>query len=93
MYNKIEDINENIIFIEVPLLFETDFKNLFDYIILAFTDKITQIERGIKRDNLTKEEIEKRISYQIDMEEKKRMSDYILTKETDCLDIIKILEA
>ena len=67
-----------VVIVDFPLLFELSLSKKFDMIILAFVSRDVQLERIIKRDGLTKEEAERRLSAQIPIEEKKRLSDYIV---------------
>jgi dephospho-CoA kinase len=63
--------------IDIPLYFEKrnyDIKN----VVLVYTPRELQISRGMKRDSLSKEEILKRIDSQIDIEEKRKMSEIVL---------------
>lgn len=72
------EMNRNNLFIaEVPLLFETDFYQLFDYKLLIVADYDIAIERLIKR-GLSEDDAISRIKNQMDVEEKIRKSDYII---------------
>jgi len=70
-----------IIIVDVPLLFELSLNKNFDKIILVYVSRDVQIERAIKRDALLKEEVEKRLKAQINLEKKKLLSDYIINNE------------
>lgn len=67
---------DDIIFLDIPLLFE-EYDNIlkygihFDEIWLVFADRDTQIKRLMKRNDLTKKEAIERIDAQIDMDWKK----------------------
>ena len=54
------------VFFEVPLLFEGEYQNLFDEVIVVLRDKNSRIDSVIKRDGLTAREIENRIKKQFD---------------------------
>lgn len=72
------EMNRNNLFLaEVPLLFETDFYQLFDYKLLIVADYDIAIERLIKR-GLSEDDAISRIKNQMDVEEKIRKSDYII---------------
>ena len=73
----------NICFIEVPLLYETHMENLFDEIIVVYSTKEKQLERLISRNNLSKPEAKKRIECQIPLEEKKMKTDYLINTDKD----------
>ncbi len=77
-----ENKDENIIFISVPLLFETDFYKLFDKILFISADENLRLERLQKRNNLSKEDALLRINAQISQEEKIKKSDYVIENNT-----------
>lgn len=73
----------DIIFLDIPLLFEEydkikEYGIIFDEIWLVYTDRKTQIERIIKRDKISEEDAISRIKSQIDIEEKKHKASEIL---------------
>ncbi len=74
---KEKRLNEYL-FVEIPLLFEAKMEDLFDKIICVTCDRNTQMQRLCLRDNLTKEEAEKRINLQLDLKIKEEKSDYII---------------
>lgn len=53
-------------FFEVPLLFEDGKENLFDEVIVVLRDREKRISEVIKRDNLSMEEVQKRVINQVD---------------------------
>lgn len=74
---------EKVIFLDIPLLFE-EYENIlkyniyFDEIWLVFVDRDIQIDRLMKRNNLTKKEAIDRIDSQISIDKKKEKSDRII---------------
>ena len=58
--------NKGVVFHEVPLLFEGGFQNLYSKIIVIKRDFEKRVESVIKRSNLTRTEVESRISSQVD---------------------------
>ncbi len=77
-----ENKNENVIFISVPLLFETDFYKLFDKILFIAADENIRLERLQKRNNLSKKDALLRINAQIPQEDKIKKSDFIIENNT-----------
>ena len=63
--------------IDIPLFFEKQNYNI-EKSIVVYTSKETQIDRLMKRDSSTKEEALSRINNQMDIEEKKLLSTYII---------------
>lgn len=78
---EINNSNENIIFVEIPLLFEAKLEYLCDEIICVYLPKDIQIERLILRDKITKEYAVNKINSQMSLERKKELSDYIINSE------------
>lgn len=71
------------IFIDIPLLFEVydelkEYNILFNEIWLVYADIDTQIQRIIKRDNISTENAIARINTQMNIEEKKSLASEIL---------------
>lgn len=75
---KIFELDEKIVFVSVPQLFETGFETLFDKIIFVSADENVRLERLMKRNNLAQEEALKRISAQIKEEEKISKCDFVV---------------
>jgi dephospho-CoA kinase len=63
---------------DVPLLIEGNLTQWVEAVILVYTPKEIQLERLMKRNALSKEEAEKRILAQMDIEEKKKYADYMI---------------
>lgn len=75
-YNSLNDGMP--IIIDVPLLFEAGWDKLFPRIILAYAPFEVQLERLIKRDSMDEDTARKNISSQINIEDKKKLSTYII---------------
>lgn len=63
---------------DVPLLIEGNLTQWVEAVILVYTPKEIQLERLMKRNALSREEAEKRILAQMDIEEKKKHADYVI---------------
>ena len=70
--------SDKYIFVSVPLLYEAGFDDIFDKVLFVSVDKELQLERLMKRNNLTKEEALLRISSQIPQDEKILKADYVI---------------
>lgn len=75
--------------VEVPLLFESKMEDIFDKVILVYCNKEEQIKRIMKRNALTKEEALLRINSQMDINEKIKLSDFVIINEGTVDDINK----
>ncbi len=69
---------ERIAFVAVPLLFEAHFENLFDKIILIYADDEIRLKRLMQRSDLTSEQAQSRLDIQMNQDEKKALSDFII---------------
>lgn len=92
IYNKVEDFfsenkNEKVVFVSIPLLFETKQEKTFDKIIFISADKETRLKRLIERNNYTKEYALTRINSQMDEEEKIKKSDFVIYNNSDLKDL------
>ena len=69
---------EAIFFMDIPLLFEQDYVSWFDDAWLVYVDRDVQVERLMKRDQLSKDEAESRLAAQWPLEKKKDLASHIL---------------
>lgn len=92
--NDLLKYNE-IIFLDIPLLVENislkDELNI-DFIWLIYSDKETQIDRIMKRDNIDKELAIKKIEAQMPIDEKIYFSDVVLYNTTSVNDLESSIE-
>lgn len=70
--------SEDAVFVGIPLLFESDMRDIFDKAVLIYTDDFTRKERLILRNNYTPEYAELRMKAQIPQDEKKLLCDDII---------------
>ncbi|MCR5786534.1 MAG: dephospho-CoA kinase [Acholeplasmatales bacterium] len=78
--------DEDIIFIDAPVLFEAHFEALCNLIVCVWVSRPTQIKRLMMRNKMDKEDAIKRIDSQMSVKEKKDKSDILLKS---CLDFNK----
>ena len=85
MRRQIEELRKSYktVFVEVQLLFEAKLEKEFDIIVLVYADKKTQLERVLKRDGRSEGEVQQIINAQMDMTEKRRLSNYIIENNGD----------
>lgn len=69
---------EVVFFMDIPLLFEQDYASWFDETWLVYVDRDVQIERLMKRDQLSKDEAEFRLAAQWPLEKKKDLASHVL---------------
>ncbi len=69
---------EEIFFMDIPLLFEQDYVAWFDETWLVYVDRDVQVERLMKRDQLSQNEAKSRLAAQWPLEEKKDLASHVL---------------
>ena len=69
---------ESIFFMDIPLLFEQDYSSWFNETWLVYVEPDVQMERLMKRDQLSKESAEARLSAQWPLEEKKGLASQVI---------------
>jgi len=67
-----------IVVVEAAILVETGSYKKFDRLIVAVCSLEQQIERAMKRDGLTREEVLARLSRQLPLEDKVKVADYVI---------------
>ncbi len=77
--------------IDIPLFFET--KNYpIKRVVVVYAPKVIQLKRLIKREGLDEVEAKKRISSQMDIEEKKKLATFIIDNSKDLKHLQKEIE-
>ncbi|GHT18996.1 dephospho-CoA kinase [Bacteroidia bacterium] len=82
--------DEDIVFIESAILYESGFNTLVDKVLLISASKETRIWRVMRRDNATREMVIQRIENQTDAEELKQKADIVLYTDDDIPMNVKI---
>lgn len=87
IYKEIKSDNEKIVFVELPLLFELlNTGNLgieIDEKWLVYVNEDTQIQRLMNRNSFTFEEAFDRVKSQMNIEEKRKLADFIIENNKD----------
>lgn len=68
---------------EIQLLFEGEYQDYFDGVISLYVRKQIQLQRLMRRNNLTKKVALERINSQMSMDEKKRRADFVIDNSKD----------
>lgn len=85
----IKENKDELLVMEVPLLFELNLEYLFSKTILIYVDVKMQIERITKRDKKSLEEAKGIINAQMSIDEKIRKADYIIKNDKKIEDLEK----
>lgn len=79
--------------IEAAILIETGRYKTFDRLILTVCDEATQVNRGMKRDGLSAEQVRQRMGRQMPVEEKTLYADYVVNTSGDKGETIRQVQA
>lgn len=63
---------------DVPLLYETKQESLYEGVMVVYVPEEQQIARLMKRNAMPEEEARRRVSLQMDIEEKRRRADWVI---------------
>ena len=66
------------VLVEVPLLFEVQWENLFDTVVVVYADYETCLKRLMGRDGLEKKAAVKELASQMDLSEKTLKADHVI---------------
>ncbi|EOX1306570.1 dephospho-CoA kinase [Listeria monocytogenes] len=69
---------KELVFFDIPLLFESHLESLVDQIVVVWTTPETELKRLMERNNLTKEDALRRIESQMGIDEKARKADFVI---------------
>ena len=72
---------ENMIVLDLPLLFEKQYEELCEEIIVVYVPRKLQLERLMKRNQYTKQEALSRIDSQLSIEEKRKRATVLLDNQ------------
>ncbi|UOS31921.1 dephospho-CoA kinase [Helicobacter pylori] len=86
--------NHQAYFLDIPLFFEVGGKKCYPVskVVLIYAPRVLQIERLLERDKLKEAEILQRLACQIDIEQKRAMSDCIIDNSSSLKDLNKQVE-
>jgi len=75
--------NDELIFVSVPLLYETGMESDFDKVILVIADENVRLKRLCERNNFTVEQAKLRINAQMPQNKKLALADFIIENNFD----------
>ena len=70
--------DKEIVGLECAILYEAGFDDTVDTVVMVYAPESLRIERAMKRDNATEEQIRARIAAQMDDEEKRRKAAFVI---------------
>ncbi|MCI9094461.1 MAG: dephospho-CoA kinase [Coprobacillus sp.] len=74
----IKECQEELLFLDIPLLYEIHLESLCDKVIVVYVDEETQRNRLMQRNHISKETAQHLINQQISIEKKKELGDFII---------------
>ncbi|WDN58029.1 dephospho-CoA kinase [Streptococcus parasuis] len=69
---------EDVIFMDIPLLYEADYSGEVDEVWLVYVDKAQQLERLMKRNGFSVQDAENRLKAQLSLEEKRSKAQVLI---------------
>ena len=91
-----EHKDEDLVFLDIALLYEANFVDLVEKVVVVYVDEDVQLERLMMRNSLPKEEAVKRIESQMSPREKASLGDFVInnsySKEDTFQQIEEIIE-
>ncbi|MBD2871580.1 dephospho-CoA kinase [Paenibacillus arenilitoris] len=69
---------DRLVVADIPLLYETKQQHLYDGVMVVYVPSDLQRARLMERNEIPAEEAERRISLQMDIEEKRRLADWVI---------------
>lgn len=82
----------SVLFYDVPLLFENNLASQFDAVLMVWCQEEIQLQRLMKRNNLTQAEAEARMNAQMPMTEKIRKSTYCIDNSGSEFELIMAVD-
>ena len=81
------NLNYKVAFVEAALIFETEFHKNLDYTIVVDSDIDLCVERVIKRDKISKQEVINRIKSQLNPQKKLQLADFIIKNNSSLAEL------
>jgi dephospho-CoA kinase len=83
--------SEEVVVLDIPLLFESKLTNMVDKTLLVYVDDETQLKRLIERNNLSEADARARISSQMPLSDKIKLADAVIDNNGSIADTKKQL--
>ena len=79
--------------VDAALIFEANFQNLLDSVLLITASETKRMNRAIRRKNLPSSQIQQRMMLQLSEEEKMKMADHVIFNESSLDDLREEVES
>lgn len=90
--NALESEGNQLIIVDVPLLFESNMQHYYDKVIVVSVNPEVQLSRLVSRNGYSYEEATKRIASQMAVTEKAKLADFVLDNNGDLIDLYAALD-
>ena len=87
-----ENKNAKLVVLDAPLLIEAELYKRCEKVLLVISSEATRIDRAIKRSNLSKLEVQKRMEQQLSDDERKKYANYIIDNEGTIEETLKQID-
>lgn len=85
-----------VVFMDIPLLYEADYRGEVDEVWLVYVDRAQQLERLMKRNGYSAQDAENRLAAQLSLEEKRDKSQVVIDNrgavEATLMQVARLLE-
>lgn len=88
---QIKESKSDLFFVESAILFESGLYEYMDKVLAVTAPTSLRIERTMKRDNVTKEQVEARMKFQYCEDKRLSKSDYVISTDQDLEQVKEIL--
>jgi len=80
---------DDVIILDAPLLYETGLQQFVEKVIVVSASRENQMERLLKRNNISPEDAQNRINSQMPIEEKARRADFVIDGNSSISETLK----
>lgn len=78
---------KDLAFVEAALIFESEMDEMLDYVLLVTASENIRINRIVKRDSFTEQQVLERMKFQMPESEKENLADFVLKNESTIEDL------
>jgi len=76
-----EKAGEPIVFLDIPLLYESKLQHMVDKIVVVYIPREKQLRRLMERDDFDEDQANRRLRAQLPIEQKKAWADYVIDNQ------------
>jgi len=80
---NIELQKKDLAFVEAALIFESEMDEMLDHVLLVTASENVRIDRIVKRDSFTEQQVIERMKFQMPESEKESLADFVLKNESN----------